>query len=121
MTYPVEFIAIEEDEKDLILSFAIKDDETGVKSLILHRTLFFEEFIPEDERGVKVSLEGESFPEESLNMLESIEIAENEIKIKAKYRSYLVNISKIDKADKLELKSLVAKQNYDNRFKIKNA
>jgi len=120
MSHPVEFIAIERDENDLILSFAIKDEKTGVKSLILHRTLFCEEFIPDDERGVKVSLEGESFPEESLNMLESIEISKNKITIKAKYRSYLVNVSKIDKADISELKLLVSKQNYDNRFKIIN-
>jgi len=121
MSHPVEFIAIESDEKDLILSFAIKDDEIGVKSLILHRTLLFEEFRPDDERGVNVSLEGDYFSEEPLNMLESIEISKNEIKIKAKYRSYIVDVSKIDKADISELKLLVTKQNYDNRFKITNA
>ena len=121
MSYPVDFIAIEKDENDLILSFAIKDDEIGVKSLILHRTLLFEEFRPDEERGVNVSLEGDSFSEESLNMLVSIEILKNEIKIKATYRSYLVNVSKIDKSDISELKLLLTKQNYDNRFKITNA
>lgn len=42
--HKVEFISLEEDDKDLIVSFAIEDSRLGVKSLILHRTLFFEEF-----------------------------------------------------------------------------
>ena len=34
MIYPVDFISLENDEKDIIVSFAIPDDDTGIKSLI---------------------------------------------------------------------------------------
>ena len=57
MKLKVQFINLEEDDKDLIVSFAVDDKEFGMKSLILHRTLFFEEMLDEEEKGVKVSLE----------------------------------------------------------------
>jgi hypothetical protein len=119
MTYSVDFISLEDDEKDIIVSFAIPDDDTGIKSLILHRTLFFEELLPDEERGVRVSLEGEPDTGETLNMLESIEISDQHIKINAKCRSYVVDVSKIDGENISELKALVEKQNYDHRFRIK--
>ncbi|RZB30560.1 MAG: hypothetical protein SRB1_02840 [Desulfobacteraceae bacterium Eth-SRB1] len=51
MKHKVKFINLEEDDKDLIVSFALDDPEMGVKSLILLRTLFFEEVLDEKERG----------------------------------------------------------------------
>ena len=46
----VTFIVIEEDDKDLIVSFALDDGKGGIRSLILHRTLFFEYVMPDEER-----------------------------------------------------------------------
>jgi len=63
----VSFMVIEENEKDIIISFALDDDEGDIRSLILHRTLFYEHILPEEERGTKVSLEGEYLEEEHLN------------------------------------------------------
>ena len=65
------FISLEETDKDLIVSFAIDNNETGISSLILHRTLFFEEMLPEEERGVHVTYENDYYEQEDLNMLES--------------------------------------------------
>ena len=121
MIYPVEFISLEDDEKDIVVSFAIPDKDTGVKSLILHRTLFFEELLPDQERGVMVSFEGELFSEAAPNMLKSIELSDQKIEINAIYRSYVVDVSKISGKDMTDLKLLVKKQNYDHRFQIKNA
>ena len=120
MKYPVEFISLEEDEKDILVSFAIPDGKVGIKSLILHRTFYFEEYLEDEERGVKVSLEGDSYEEEPFNTLELIEISDKEIKIDAKYHSYVVDVSKIDNSEISQLKRLVKKQNYDQRFTIKN-
>ena len=36
----VSFMEIEEDEKDLIVSFALDEGDENIRSLILHRTLF---------------------------------------------------------------------------------
>ena len=121
MIYPVDFVSLEDDDKDIIVSFAIPDDKAGIKSLILHRTLFFEELLPDQERGVRVSLEGELFTEEVPNILKSIELSDQEVEINAMCRSYVVDISKISAKDMSDLKLLVKKQNYDHRFQIKNA
>ena len=108
----VQFISLEDDEKDILISFVILDKEIGVKSLILHRTFFFEEILGEEEKGVKVSLEGEVSEQDYLNTL---------IKIVSKFSEYNLDISRIDNADIDDMIKLLEKQNYDNRFTIEIA
>lgn len=55
MKHKVQFISLEEDDKDFIVSFVVDDSEIGIKSLILLRTLFFEEVLDEEKSRVKVS------------------------------------------------------------------
>ncbi len=88
-------------------------------SLILHRTLFFEEYLDDEERGVKVSLEGDCYEEEPFNTLDILKISNEELEIHAKYRSYIVDVSKIDNREISELHRVVEKQNHDQRFVIK--
>jgi len=114
----IEFISLEEDDKDLIVSFAVEDENFGVKSLILHRTLFYEEIFDEEERGAKVSMEGENLEYEHLNMLQEIHIGKYEIKIIAAYGKYLLDISRIDPSEIAEMIELFKKQNHDDRFII---
>ena len=58
----VSFVTLQ-DGDDLIVSFAIADEEPDeIVSLILLRTPNYEPLLPADERGVSVS--HESFPEE---------------------------------------------------------
>ena len=114
----VEFISLEEDDKDLIVSFAVEDENFGVKSLILHRTLFYEEIFDEEERGVKVSMEGENLEYEHLNMLQEIRIGNYEIEIVATQSKYMLEISRIDPTEIAEMIELVKKQNHDDRFVI---
>ena len=54
----MKFINLDEDENDLIISFAIAHQDAGVKSLILHRTMLHEEIIDEVDHGVRVSMQG---------------------------------------------------------------
>ncbi len=118
MSYKVQFISLEEDEKDLIVSFAIDDSDMGVKSLILHRQLFFEEILDEEEKGVKVSLEGDSFRQEDFNMLKHIRIDDDKIEVVTPFREYQLDIVKIEKIEIKEMVKLLKKQNYDDRFTI---
>ena len=120
MKYTVDFMSFEEDDKDLIISFAIPDEALGVKSLILHRTLFFEEILDEEERGVKVSLEGEKCENAFLNTLLKIEIKDTEVIICSKFSEYVLDLSKIEASDKSHMIRLLMKQNYDERFLIVN-
>ena len=114
----VEFISLDEDDKDLIVSFAVEDENIGVKSLILHRTLFYEEIFDEEERGVKVSMEGENLEYDHLNMLKEIHIGNYEVEIVTTYRKYMLDISRIDPSEIAEMVELVKKQNHDGRFVI---
>jgi hypothetical protein len=120
MKYTVDFMSFEEDDKDLIISFAIPDEALGVKSLILHRTLFFEEVLNEEEKGVKVSLEGEECENSFLNTLIKIEIKGPEVIIGSKYSQYVLDLSKIEASDKFHMIRLLKKQNHDERFLIVN-
>jgi hypothetical protein len=70
----VSFMEIEKDEKDLIISFALEDGGGDIKSLILHRTLFYEYLMPDEESGTNVNLEGDYLEDEHLNRLESINV-----------------------------------------------
>ncbi|MCW8933208.1 MAG: hypothetical protein OQK98_00655 [Gammaproteobacteria bacterium] len=121
MKYLAKFVNLEEDDKDIIVSFAIQDNEIDVRSLILHRMLFLEEMLDENEKGVIVSLEGENLENENTNTLSIIKINNNEINIISKYSKYMIDITKIDKKGKEDILSLLTKQNYDNRFIIENA
>lgn len=121
MKHKVQFVSLEENEKDLIVSFAVDDEGIGVKSLILLRTLFFEEVFSEEERGVKVSMEGDYFEQEDFNMLSFIKISDDQIAIKSSFRDYQLDISKIAKSVVQDMVKLLKKQNYDNRFSIHTA
>ena len=121
MKYLAEFVNLEEDDKDIIVSFAIQDSEIDVRSLILHRTLLLEEMLNEEEKGVIVSLEGENLENENTNTLSKFSINNDEINIITKYSKYKLDITKIDDKDKEDMVSLVNKQNYDSRFVIEIA
>jgi hypothetical protein len=118
MKYTVDFMSFEEDDKDLIISFAIPDEALGVKSLILHRTLFFEEVLDEEEKGVNVSMEGEECENEAFNTLVKIEIKDTEVIICSKYSQYVLDLSRIEALDKSHMIRLLMKQNHDERFLI---
>ena len=110
MIHTVKFINLEETEKDLIIAFAIDDHEFDINSLTLLRTFFFEELLPEEERGVYVTLEGDSFEQEDFNMLNNINISDGVILIKSTFREYRLDISKLEKADIEKMVKLLTKQ-----------
>ncbi len=116
MKYTVDFMSFEEDDKDLIISFSIPDEALGVKSLILHRTLFFEEVLDEEEKGLNVSLEGEEREKETLNTLVKIEIKGPEVIICSKFSEYVLDLSRIDASEKSHMIRLLMKKNQDERF-----
>ena len=118
MKHRVQFISLEEDDKDLIVSFALDDAEMGVISLILLRTLFYEGLMDEEERGVKVSLEGDEMEQEHLNVLKSIKIRVDEIEIKSLFREYQLDTSTIEESEMKDMLVLLKKKNYVNRFTI---
>ena len=111
-----EFISVEDDEPDLILSFALRDDDRGVKSLTLLRTPLYEGILPPEERGVNVSMEGGC--EDHGNMLEEIHIDSNRVRIHASHERYEVDISAVEKLECDEMMKIVKQLNFDSCFRV---
>jgi len=114
----VSFMEIEEDEKDLIISFALDDGDGDIRSLILHRTLFYEFIMPDEERGTRVSLEGDYLEEEHLNTLERFEFDTPVLRIKSRFRSYELDAHRLEPEEFEQIKKSLARQNYDGRFEV---
>ena len=110
---------IDETEKDLILSFALDLGEGRIQTLLLHRTLFYEFILPEEERGTKVSLEGYDFAEEHLNTLECVTFDETIMKIKARFSSHVIDLRKLELEEIEQIKEALIHHNFDERFEIK--
>jgi len=114
----VRFITIEDKEPDLILSFALDHTERDIKSLILLRTPKYEKLLPEYERGVQVSLEGDK--EYECNLLESIKIEGSTITISSSWKEYVLSTTKIDEADIEEMRKFIRKLNFDSSFLVRD-
>ena len=117
----VRFISLEEYDNDLIVSFAVDDGEQGVKSLILLRTLLYEELTEIYERGVHVSFEGVTSDEEQPILLKELVRKESEIVVVSEHHSFNLDLSKIEESEIEEMMKLIEKQNHDNSFIIRTA
>jgi hypothetical protein len=114
----VEFINLEEDENDLIISFAVAHETIGVNSLILHRTMLYEEFLDEEDRGVRVSMEGDNLKFDERNLLQNFKIEDGKIEIVSTCSKYDLDISRIEASEIAVMVELLIKQNYDGRFTL---
>ena len=112
----VRFISCEDDEPDQIVSFALDYGEMDIKSLILMRTPPFESLLDETERGVSVSLEDGTG--DANDLLEFIRIDVNRLHIETQASKYDLNISRVDPEEVSEMKALIERMNFDNRFRI---
>ncbi len=112
----VRFITCEDDDPDLIVSFALEDqDPIYVKSLILLRTPKFELFLHESERGVSVSLED---GEEERILLKVIRFEKEKILIESTKITYELDVSAVEKVEIKQAKKLLEKMNFDSRFLV---
>jgi len=110
----VSFITTE-DSDDLIVSFALADDEPGeIVTLMLLRTPKYESLLPEDERGVSVSHEAEFDDEE--DYLRRISLAGSVIAIESTRRRYELDVARIDRRELKAARRILAKMNFDRRF-----
>lgn len=115
----VSFIDIEETNKDLIIVFAIDTGYGDIKTLMLHRTLFFENNIPEEERGTKVSPVGVDLANDHLSTLECITFDDTVLKIQVRLSYHEINLRKIDLGEIEQIKTSLILHNYDERFEVK--
>ena len=112
----VQFISYEDDGTDQIVAFALDYGEMEIRSLILMRTPEFESLLDDTERGVSVSLEDGAG--DYNDMLEVIRIGANRVKIETQASNYDLDISRVDPVEVSEMKALIERMNFDNRFRI---
>lgn len=104
-----------EDGDDLIVSFAIEDDEPGeVVSLILLRTPNYESLLPDRERGVSVSHEVDFDDEQQY--LRRIRLAVPITTIDSTRRTYELDVSRVDSAEIKAARQILTRMNFDHRF-----
>ncbi len=117
-TKKVRFITCEDDDPDLVVSFALEEeDPVYVKSLILLRTPKFERFLYAYERGVSVSLEDKSEEEERI-LLKVIRFEKGKILIEDTKTTYELDVSAVDENEIKQAKKLLEKMNFDSRFLV---
>jgi hypothetical protein len=113
----VSFITLEAGD-DLILSFAVQrhDDPAEIESLILMRTPKFESIFEEHERGVHVSFERHDGDED--DFLQQFDYAEGEamVRIRTSSREYELDVRKVDAVDLRQMRTILKKMNYDQKF-----
>ena len=114
------FISIEDEGTDLILSFALEDDASGVCSLILMRSPQFEFLMPEDERGVRASLERQTTDDEDEMLIRAV-LSSNNIELVTGCRIYRIDLSKVDKEDLSFVYPFLQKMNFDKKFEVSQA
>ena len=115
----VQFIGCEEDGTDQIVSFALTDGEIGVKRLILFRTPKYEPMLDETERGVSVSLEHQTGDDDEA--LEVVKIESKRLTIETEVSKYHLDVSRVDPAELSEMRALIERMNFDDRFTIEDA
>lgn len=114
----VRFISCEDDETDQIVSFALAYGEMEIRSLTLLRTPKFEAMLDEAERGVSVSLEDETG--DDVDVLAVVRIEANRVTIETLASKYDLDVSRVDPAEVSEMKALIERMNFDDRFRIED-
>lgn len=112
----VSFIS-NEDGDDLIVSFAVPDEEfISVKSLTLLRTPKYEVLLPEEDLGVSVSFD--DYPDDENDRLIEIEWKGKDIRIVTERHKYLLDVARVDDDEIGEAQRILKKMNFDNRFLV---
>ena len=116
MRYKVRSIVLEENDKDLVISFVLLDPKLGASTLTLIRTQFYEELLNDEMKGVHISMTRDSLQEEVFNTLTSINISDDNIDISSSLDEYHLDVSDISAIDMKNMLLLLNKQNSDNQF-----
>jgi hypothetical protein len=111
----VSFVTLQ-DSDDLIVSFAIADEEPGeIISLILLRTPKYDALLPADERGVSVSHEAFS-EDDDRDRLRRLKMSRSVVTVETIRAQYDLDVSDVDRRELLEAQRILKKMNFDQCF-----
>ena len=104
----------------MVLSFAVQrlDDPAAIESLTLMRTPKYEFILEEHERGVKVSFERYDDDEDGDDFLLKFDYGEADaiVRIQTSIREYELDVRKVDASELKQMRKVVKKMNFDQRF-----
>jgi hypothetical protein len=106
-----------QDGDDLIVSFAIADEEPGeIISLILLRTPKYEVLLPAAERGVSVSYD-EAFPDDDdHDRLRRLKMSGSVVTVETTRAQFHLDVSDVDRRELLAAQRILKKMNFDRCF-----
>ncbi|WP_245643865.1 hypothetical protein [Paraburkholderia oxyphila] len=115
----VAFISAENGD-DLIVSFAVIDpeDSAEIESLILLRTPKYEHLLGDWARGVSVSFG--RYVEDDEELLEEFHLDRKSaiVRLTTSLRNYELDIRKVDEREVTAMRKVLARMNYDRRFRL---
>jgi hypothetical protein len=104
---------------DLIVAFACVVDEFGeIQSLILLRTPKYEFVFHDSERGVSVNFESDVDDERDLLQEVAYDKAASVIRIQTQFRTFDLDVGKVDPSEIKTMRRTLRKMNFDNRLKL---
>ncbi|MGY6215779.1 hypothetical protein ACW73L_11530 [Methylolobus aquaticus] len=114
----VEFIT-PESGKDLIVSFAVTAPTAafGIQGLTLLRTPLYEAILEEWERGVSFSFERYDDEDDHLETLQWNEPSAV-MRLKTRRRDYELDLRNVDRKERLAMRKLLKKMNFDRRIDV---
>jgi hypothetical protein len=112
----VEFITVEQTKKDLVLSFAIAP--SAQRSLVLLRSPAYEVLLPAEERGISISMVP-SDDDYDTNLLLSVVWEGSRVELRSQMRTYVVDISKVDKREVSAGQNLLRKMAKDGAADVR--
>ena len=108
----VPFITVEDEDPDMIVSFALGPN--AEHSLTLLRTPKYESLLDDWDRGVTVG--GMANQGSDRELLTSLQWLQDRAVLTTDKSTYLLDLSDVDPEEVDEAKLLLAKMNFDNRF-----
>ena len=115
---PVLFISVEDEDLDLVVSFALKP--RAERSLTLLRTPEYEAILDESERGVSVS-PGVGERGAMRELLLSVKWGNDVVELQSTEAKYLLAVATVGPDEKADALSVLQRMNFDARFQITEA
>ena len=115
----VEFITLEDEDPDLVVSFALAPHATN--SITLMRTPKYESLLPDKERGVVVAAGIHGTDDRELLVSISINIEDGLGAVVSSKKTYELSLTNIPTEDVEASVALLRKMNFDSRFVVNAA
>ena len=117
--HTVEFITLEDEDPDLIVSFALAPQ--AASSITLLRTSKYESLLPEEERGVMVGAGVHGTDDRELLVKIQINTKDGVGSIVSTKRTYELSLARIEAEDLEATLALLHRMNFDSRFLVNAA